>query len=139
MADTPADPLLEALVSDFGANYVFAVDLLEQYRHDRSSVEPSWGGYFDRLLGVETPATPSAAPAQAAPPDGGTRTTTLVRSQPGAVARASSAGSKSSKAMIVPAILPGDIANPIRCGAMRIVENTEASLTVPTATSMRNG
>ncbi len=34
-------------------------------------------------------------------------------------------------------ILPGDIAQPIRGGALRIVENMEASLSVPTATSVR--
>ena len=39
---------------------------------------------------------------------------------------------------MVPAILPGDIAQPIRGGAMRIVENMEASLAVPTATSIRD-
>ena len=38
---------------------------------------------------------------------------------------------------MVPVILPGDIATPIRGGAVRIVENMEASLHVPTATSMR--
>ena len=135
MSDTPADPLLEALVSDFGANYVFAVDLLDEYRRDRSSVEPSWSGYFDRLLGRSEPAAAPAAAAspQSAPPDGGTRTATLVRTQPAALGRPNA-----PSALIVPAILPGDIANPIRGGAMRIVENMEASLSVPTATSMRN-
>ncbi|HJS57620.1 MAG TPA: multifunctional oxoglutarate decarboxylase/oxoglutarate dehydrogenase thiamine pyrophosphate-binding subunit/dihydrolipoyllysine-residue succinyltransferase subunit [Vicinamibacteria bacterium] len=42
-----------------------------------------------------------------------------------------------SRALVVPAILPGDIAQPIRGGAVRIVENMEASLTIPTATSVR--
>jgi 2-oxoglutarate dehydrogenase E1 component len=37
----------------------------------------------------------------------------------------------------LPALLPGDIAQPIRGGALRIVENMEASLGVPTATSVR--
>ena len=55
MPETPADPLVESLVNDFGANYVFALDLLEEYRRDRASVEPSWGQYFDRLLGVAAP------------------------------------------------------------------------------------
>ena len=34
-------------------------------------------------------------------------------------------------------ILPGDVLQPIRGGAMRVVENMEASLQVPTATSVR--
>ena len=132
MPDDPADPLLEALVNDFGANYVFAVDLLEQYRRDRSSVEASWAVYFDALLGV-SPSPEPAAPVTAPPPEPAPRaTTTLVRSP------ATGPAARSSRAMVVPSILPGDIATPIRGGAMRIVENMEASLQVPTATSMRN-
>ena len=50
MTTQPADPLLESLINDFGSNYVFALDVLEQYRHDRRSVEASWREYFDRLL-----------------------------------------------------------------------------------------
>ena len=42
-----------------------------------------------------------------------------------------------SRAVALPAILPGDILQPIRGGAVRIVENMEASLQIPTATSMR--
>ena len=64
MPESPAAPLLEALVNDFGANYTFALDLLEQYRSDRASVETSWGQYFDRLLGV--PAPPPAPATMAA-------------------------------------------------------------------------
>ena len=42
-----------------------------------------------------------------------------------------------SKAVARVSILPGDILQPIRGGAVRIVENMEASLQVPTATSAR--
>ena len=45
---TAADPLLETLVNDFGGNYVFALDLLEQYRQDRRSVDATWRAYFDK-------------------------------------------------------------------------------------------
>ena len=130
MAENAQDPLVDALVNDFGANYVFALDLLQQYRRDRRSVDSSWGEYFDRLHGVEPAQRAMTVEAQAAPAQA--QATSLVRSAPSAPA------TRSSKAMIVPAILPGDIANPIRGGAMRIVENMEASLTVPTATSMRS-
>ena len=136
MLETQTDPLLDAIVNDFGANYVFALDLLEQYRHDRQAVEPSWREYFDRLLGVEAlPAPPAAVNvvAQPAPAASTARPTTLVRSEPAAPP----ATREKSKALVVPAILPGDIAQPIRGGAVRIVENMEASLTVPTATSVR--
>jgi len=121
VATASADPLLDSLISDFGGNYVFALDLLEQYRQDRGLVEGSWRDYFDRIAGL-----PSGPEGRAA------RDMTLVRSEP-----AVPAPRDRSKALVVPAILPGDIATPIRGGAVRIVENMEASLTIPTATSIR--
>ncbi len=38
---------------------------------------------------------------------------------------------------LAPVILPGDVVEPVRGGMVRIVENMEASLSVPTATSVR--
>ncbi len=38
---------------------------------------------------------------------------------------------------IAPLILPGDIVEPVRGGMLKIIENMEASLSVPTATSVR--
>src|SRR4029450_5436510 len=57
---------------------------------------------------------------------------TLVRQESQGVAP-----KERSKAGALPAILPGDIRRPIRGGAVRIVENMEASLQIPTATSVR--
>jgi 2-oxoglutarate dehydrogenase E1 component len=132
MPESPADSLLDALVNDFGANYEFAVGLLEEYRRDRSSVDASWRQYFDRLMGVPAePERPVTVSAQAAPADAAARTATLARS--GAALPAT----RDSKALTLPVLLPGDIASPIRGGALRIAENMEASLSVPTATSMR--
>jgi 2-oxoglutarate dehydrogenase E1 component len=185
MPETLTDPLLNALVADFGGNYVFALDVLEDYRRDRRAVDPSWRDYFDRALGVSPEPTPAAvaaplaheAPAPAAgtraaagsaPPGSGApapatsagaapaavewssaptpaapvaaepepvsapATATLVRSEPAAVSPFARA-----KALVTTPILPGDIASPIRGGSLRIVENMEASLSVPTATSVR--
>src|SRR5262245_16354446 len=126
---TAVDPLLDALVSAFGGNYVFALDLLEQYRRDPGSVDKTWRDYFDRLSGgvPETEAAPrAAAPSPTQEPPRG-EISVVPKSAPAV----------RSKALVVPAILPGDIAQPIRGGAVRIVENMEASLTVPTATSVR--
>src|SRR6185436_20491517 len=67
MQQTQADPLVDALVKDFGGNYSFALDILEQYRANPQSVDASWRQYFDRLLGVPKPEPkPEAAP----PPNG---------------------------------------------------------------------
>src|SRR6185503_14402733 len=138
MQQTQADPLLDALVNDFGGNYTFALDLLEQYRADRGSVETTWRDYFDRLTGAA--AQPPAATqtvtisAQAVPAGAGAAPAqgTLVRQEPAAAAVAPR---DKSKALAIPALLPGDIAQPIRGAALRIAENMEASLQVPTATS----
>jgi 2-oxoglutarate dehydrogenase E1 component len=125
-------PLEDNLANDFGANYEFALGLLDDYRRDRASVEPSWRDYFDRLLGVAAaPPAPVTLAAPSTPGDGAARTATLVRSPSPAPA------TRDSRALTVPVLLPGDIASPIRGGALRIAENMEASLAIPTATSMR--
>lgn len=144
---------LDSLIADFGGNYAFALDLLADYERDRGSVDPSWRDYFDRMAGAPLPepaggdgrlagARPAApplagagdapAPADATGSDVGAKPLALTRSEPTAAV----VGAR-SKALVVPAILPGDIAQPIRGGAVRVVENMEASLSVPTATSVR--
>ena len=140
MSAEASDPLLETLVNDFGGNYVFALDVLEQYRSDRHSVDASWREYFDKALGVPSePDPPSrgkggdgASGRGAAVAKESARKGTLVRQEPAAVS-----ARDRSKAVAIPAILPGDIAQPIRGGAVRIVENMEQSLSIPTATSIR--
>src|SRR6185436_11388601 len=153
MQQTQADPLVDALVKDFGGNYVFALDILEQYRANAQSVDASWREYFDRLLGVPKP-EPKPEPAAPPPPNGPAWTAGGTAAAPAAAAAAAKPATGTlvrqppepatalardkGKALTVPAILPGDIAQPIRGGALRVVENMEASLTVPTATSMRS-
>src|SRR5215470_2423520 len=66
MSTMPADPaVLDSLVNDFGGNYVFALDVLEQYKEDRKAVDASWREYFDRIFGAppepERPAQPARA------------------------------------------------------------------------------
>jgi multifunctional 2-oxoglutarate metabolism enzyme len=137
MSAESADPLLETLVNDFGGNYVFALDLLEQYRGDRRSVDTSWRDYFDKALGVPPEPEDSRGNGGAA---GSANALTREPSRAGTLVRQDAPSSPErdrSKALVIPAILPGDIAQPIRGGAMRIVENMEASLSVPTATSIR--
>ena len=136
---TAADPLLETLVNDFGGNYVFALDLLEQYRQDRKSVDATWRAYFDKALGLPPEGEPqpvtvivNQAPAARARRGEHPGLQTLARQDVPAVA-----GGERSKAVARVSILPGDILQPIRGGAMRVVENMEASLQVPTATSVR--
>ncbi len=111
------------------------------YREDRGSVDPSWRTYFDKAMGrppeAETaPVTvivqEAQKPAEAPAATPGAPLQTLVRHEAQSVAPR-----ERSRAVALPAILPGDILQPIRGGAVRIVENMEASLQIPTATSVR--
>jgi 2-oxoglutarate decarboxylase len=58
---------------------------------------------------------------------------TALTSNTGSTARALTARSRA----LAPVILPGDVVEPVRGGMLRIIENMEASLSVPTATSIR--
>src|SRR3989304_5450173 len=74
------EPLLERLIADFGGNYVFALDILGQYRQDRRSVDASWRGDFDpaprpRPGAPPPPARRAGAPAPAPPRHGHGRAT----------------------------------------------------------------
>jgi 2-oxoglutarate decarboxylase len=119
------DKEIAALIeSDFGANATYVEDLLRQFRHDASLVGEEWAGYFTRLAGrvglgrgetvagqAERPAVASVAvPAGPAP----------AGSAPAVVAEE-----------------PGIDRVIIRGPAVKIVENMEVSLSVPTATSIR--
>ncbi|MET0645712.1 MAG: multifunctional oxoglutarate decarboxylase/oxoglutarate dehydrogenase thiamine pyrophosphate-binding subunit/dihydrolipoyllysine-residue succinyltransferase subunit, partial [Pyrinomonadaceae bacterium] len=137
--------LSEIIAESFGANATYVEGLLGRYRSNPSLVDEAWRTYFAELLGdgaaggngaaasaadggqsapqpqaeAQTQAAPEAAPAQA---------------PPGAEAQAAPAQAPAAQAA---AQVRGE-AQPIRGGALKIVENMETSLTVPTATSNRH-
>ena len=45
MVESSADPLLDSLINDFGANYVFALDLLEQCLPKLGHEKVQWAKY----------------------------------------------------------------------------------------------
>jgi 2-oxoglutarate dehydrogenase E1 component len=114
-AAVPAPGLLEmAVARDFGANAWLAMDLLAQFRRDSSSVDPNWQAYFQGLGADQSPAPPGPEPPRpAAPP-----------------------------AVVVPAPPPpppppeGGLA-PLAGPALRLAQNMEDSLGLPTASSVR--
>ena len=114
----------------FGPNAWLVEDMYEQYRSDPTSVSESWREFFADYR----PAAPSpTAPAgrTAAPAAG-----------PRAVPTSPTATPVSGGVTTPPASGPGGDdavrATPLRGAAGRIVANMEASLAVPTATSVRN-
>jgi 2-oxoglutarate dehydrogenase E1 component len=107
------------IANDFGANSTYVEDLLRQFQHNPRSVGDEWSDYFHGLLGSNGAAK---AEAQTAATSAAT-----AKAQPAAVPVAKAA----------PAIEVVGEKTQIRGAALKIVENMESSLAVPTATSLR--
>src|SRR5947207_1651579 len=129
--------LSEVIAENFGANATYVEALLARFRSVPSLVDESWRTYFEELLGetAASEAQPKGVPATLPPADGsgaaarsgdGRGTATAARA---AAKPAPAAETKPSAATVQ--------AEPIRGAALKIVENMEASLAVPTATSQR--
>jgi multifunctional 2-oxoglutarate metabolism enzyme len=130
--------LSELIAENFGANASYVETLLARFRSDPSLVDESWRTYFEELLGnghpgasagavtsvQPEPAKPQAQPAQ---PSGDGQQAAAATQKAAASPAPASATASQPKAEAVP----------IRGAALKIVENMEASLAVPTATSQR--
>jgi 2-oxoglutarate dehydrogenase E1 component len=116
----------EIIAENFGANATYVETLLARWRSDPSLVDESWRAYFDELVGGngDVIASPKAsAPAVEATGDGAA--TKPAKTKPTAPPPVDTSAQ------------PGVEKLPIRGPALKIVENMEASLAVPTATSQR--
>src|SRR5438876_1490428 len=133
---TTPNELSEFIAESFGANATYVEALLARFRSDPSLVDESWRTYFEELL-RETAVSkgqPEGPPITAPQTDGrrtaasgdGRKTATAARA---AAKPAPAPKTKPSAASVQ--------AEPIRGAALKIVENMEASLAVPTATSQR--
>ena len=138
--------LSQFIAENFGANATYVEGLLSRFRNDPALVDESWRAYFNELLG------PSAARPQengsTAPPQAngdGASLPSATTARPSSPATASAPATASVAPASAPArpsapVAPADAienATPIRGGALKIVENMETSLSVPTATSNR--
>ncbi len=115
------DEIANIIATEFGANATYVEDLFRQFQHNPQSIDEEWGEYFNALLGGN-----GNAPE-------GTTSTGQRQASPAPVATVSQATAAPTPA---PATAPEDRV-PIRGAALKIVENMEASLGVPTATSIR--
>jgi multifunctional 2-oxoglutarate metabolism enzyme len=113
------------IADDFGANATYVEDLLRQFQHNPKSVDEEWGDYFQSLLGgdgsVKVESATGVASVQAA----------AEHSAPAATAPAP------APQPAPPTVTTTGERIPIRGPALKIVENMESSLSVPTATSAR--
>lgn len=125
------------IAENFGANATYVETLLNRFKTDPSLVDESWRAYFTELL--------SGAPLEMRTADNGRLVPAKVEevsSTEASVLQFPSEKCQNSKPQTrsIPAKAdhePAIDAEPIRGVALKIVENMEASLSVPTATSQR--
>ena len=115
----------EIIAENFGANATYVEALLARWQSNPALVDESWRTYFEELIGSNGDgATVAKAETETAPQSEG---------DGAAVAKA-----PAKKTATPPAATESrSEAVPIRGAALKIVENMEASLAVPTATSQR--
>ena len=133
--------LSEIIAESFGANATYVEGLLGRYRSNPALVDEAWRAYFAELLGdggngASAPAAANGGQAAAAQPRPEAQQAE-ARPEPAQQAPAQApAGAQAPAAQPAAAQVRGE-AQPIRGGALKIVENMETSLAVPTATSNR--
>ena len=129
--------LSEVIAENFGANATYVEGLLSRFRSNPDLVDESWRSYFAELLGDGHQAAPAQSQENG---QGAASAAVAVEAAPPAAASASKAApAKVVEPKPTPATATdeGVEAQPIRGGALKIVENMEASISVPTATSQR--
>ena len=139
---------------DFGTNQWLVEEMYDRFQADPSSVDASWADFF-RNGGAPTaspaasngaapaPATPAATPAAAAPATPAPAAPAPAAPAPTAPATpapaAPAAPAPAAPAAAAPATGAGDVEKVVLKGAAaRTAQNMDASLTVPTATSVRS-
>jgi 2-oxoglutarate dehydrogenase E1 component len=116
LTQTNRPDLFEFIADEFGANAAYVQGLLDRFQSNPALVDDSWRAYFSELVGDGAGSTQPAgngasgvAPARAPQP----------------------------KPAPAPTPEPDSEVLPLRGPALKIVENMETSLSVPTATSER--
>ena len=125
--------LSELIAEEFGANATYVQGLLERFRSNPELVDDSWRAYFSELLGDATTASQSSGNGQKA----ATVKAEGDGARPAIQSSVAAAPAVETKPLPSPTISADAEVSAIRGPALKIVENMEASLSVPTATSER--
>ena len=129
--------LSEVIAENFGANATYVEGLLGRFRSNPELVDESWRAYFTELLGDGHQAAPAEGPENGRGPVAPVATAEPATPVVAAASKAATAPATEPRTSAPPAVEPGVEATPIRGAALKIVENMEASVFVPTATSQR--
>ena len=122
----------------YGANIAFIEELYEKFRSDPSSVSASWREFFADYEPQASEEEEEAEVAQVRVAQGGGASVVAPAPAPTAAPTAAPAPARPETPRPVAVPTPGGNAVPLRGAASKIVANMEMSLTVPTATSVRN-
>src|SRR5262245_22736110 len=121
------------IADDFGANATYVEDLLRQFQHNPKSVDEEWSDYFQSLLSDGLVGDGSVKVESVT--TNGAVTAPVVAEQPAPAATPAPAAAGAAQPAAAGTTAGERIQ--IRGTALRIVENMESSLAVPTATSAR--
>lgn len=125
---------IDQIIGDeFGVNADYVGDLLHQFESDPMTVDEEWRAYFHELFG-ERAAAPSPTRAAEVPESSPERMP--ARDETREVSASTALPQPAIPSVAAPAADQGEHI-PIRGPALRVAENMEASLSVPTATSQR--
>ncbi|MBA4344998.1 MAG: multifunctional oxoglutarate decarboxylase/oxoglutarate dehydrogenase thiamine pyrophosphate-binding subunit/dihydrolipoyllysine-residue succinyltransferase subunit, partial [Microbacterium sp.] len=135
---------------EFGANEWLVNELYEQYKNDKNAVDPSWWPILEKYhqstvagsapAADVAPAAAEAAPAAAAPSTGShpvARTTSMAPQPTPIPAQAPASVAPPTHVDADGDGQLDDIVTPLKGMAKTLATNMDASLTVPTATSVR--
>lgn len=159
MSPHPETPISSASSTGFGPNEWLVDEIYQQYLQDPNSVDRAWWDFFaDYKPGTEVtpvtqaatqvgptptavaapaPAAVQAAPAPAAPAAAPVATPVQPAPAPLAAAPAAPPAPKAAPAAAAPATGSGPELIPLRGPSKAVATNMDASLEVPTATSVR--
>ncbi|STZ88324.1 2-oxoglutarate dehydrogenase E1 component [Mycolicibacterium fortuitum] len=130
--------------SPFGQNEWLVEEMYRKFREDPSSVDPSWHEFLvdyspepttDNTVANGQPAAPVAPPTPAPAPPAAPAQAAPAKAAPAKAAPAKPAPAKAAKSGPSPA--EDDETQVLRGAAAAVVKNMNASLEVPTATSVR--
>src|SRR5215813_3831422 len=127
---TGKDEIDQIIASEFGVNANYVADLFQQFEKNPQSVDEEWREFFDELLG--------GAEGEATQAPVATRTTGAARTEETSIQHAgpvAAARQPSPEARRAPSSPLEKIQ--LKGPALRVAQNMEASLAVPTATSTR--
>jgi 2-oxoglutarate dehydrogenase E1 component len=139
----PSDPTSP----DFGTNQWLVEEMYDRYKSDPSSLDPAWRQFFadgGTPSNGTSPAPATSAPTEPAPAAAAPAASAPAAPAPAAPAPAAPAAKAPTPATPAPAptptpVGPGDVEQvQLRGAAARTAQNMDASLTVPTATSVRS-